>query len=117
MDAAAGVADFRLIDPPRVSPRPVAPTRLMLFPLALLAGLAAGMLSSFVASQIWPTFFDSASLRNVTGLPVLGTVSLVQRASQRRKERRGLIGFVSVFMALVASFATGLLMLAMSARI
>ena len=32
METSAGVADFRLIDPPRVSPQPVAPNRMLLFP-------------------------------------------------------------------------------------
>ena len=42
LESAAGVADFRLIDPPRASPKPVAPNRLLLMPLALLAALFAG---------------------------------------------------------------------------
>ena len=41
LEGAAGIADFRLIDPPRVSPQPVAPNRLLLMPLALLAALGA----------------------------------------------------------------------------
>ena len=43
MDASAGGVDFRLIDPPRVSPRPVSPNRLLLMPLTLLVALAAGL--------------------------------------------------------------------------
>lgn len=113
MDAAAGVADFRLIDPPRVSPRPVAPNRLLLFPIALIAALAGGFISSFVASQIWPTFVDSNALREATGLPVLGTVSLVMNPKQRKHDRRQLIGFASGVVMLLCSFGTGVLVLAM----
>jgi polysaccharide chain length determinant protein (PEP-CTERM system associated) len=110
MEAVSG-ADFRLIDPPRVLPQPVAPNRMLLLLLAFGAALAAGVLSSFLASQIWPTFFDIRSLREVTGLPVLGGVSMIVGETQKRRERRGLIGFISGVFALVGSFGTGLLVL------
>jgi polysaccharide chain length determinant protein (PEP-CTERM system associated) len=111
MEATGSVADFRLIDPPRVSPKPVAPNRLALLPLALLAALGAGMFASFVASQVWPTFADARTLRDSTGVPVLGTVSMVVSDTRRRKERNGLIGFVSGLVALIGSFGAGLLAL------
>ena len=36
LDMASGVVDFRLIDPPRVTPKPVSPNRMALLPLALV---------------------------------------------------------------------------------
>lgn len=91
MAAISGVADFRLIDPPRASPRPVAPDRMVLLPLALLAALAAGLAASFVASQIQPAFFDSHSLRDLTGLPLLGVISRRVTPAMRTRERKDLI--------------------------
>jgi len=111
MESTAGVADFRLIDPPRVSSKPVAPNRLLLFPMALLAALAAGLFASFAASQVWPTFFDSRSLSDVTGVPVLGSVTMIPNAATKRKERRRLVGFISGVTALLGSFGAGLLAL------
>jgi polysaccharide chain length determinant protein (PEP-CTERM system associated) len=111
MDATTGVADFRLIDPPRVSPQPVSPDRLLLFPLALVGALGAGLFATLVASRLWPTFNDSRALREVTGLPVLGTVSMLVSAVQKRRERRRLVGFVSGFIAFLASFGAGFLLL------
>ena len=104
-------ADFRLIDPPRVSPQPVAPNRILLLLAALGAALAGGLFASFVASQIWPTFFDIRSLREATGLPVLGAVSMNVGDAQKRRERRGLIGFVSGLLALLGSYGAGFLVL------
>ena len=108
MEASGGGADFRLIDPPRASPQPVAPNRLVLLPLALLAALGAGFFASFVASQVWPTFLDARSLRDATGVPVLGSVSMMASDALKRKERRGLIGFVGGTVALLGSFGAGL---------
>jgi polysaccharide chain length determinant protein (PEP-CTERM system associated) len=111
MEATAGMADFRLIDPPRVSPQPVAPNRLLLLSLALVGALGAGMFASFVASQAWPAILDSRMLREVTSLPVLGTVSMVVNEKLKRKERRGLVGFAAGLVALIGSFGSGLLIL------
>ncbi|MEO8304496.1 MAG: XrtA system polysaccharide chain length determinant [Betaproteobacteria bacterium] len=110
MDAVSG-ADFRLIDPPRVSPQPVAPNRILLLLMAFGGALSAGFLASFVASQAWPTFFDVRSVRELTSLPVLGTVSMIVGEAQKRRERRGLIGFLSGVFALVGSYGAGLLVL------
>ena len=62
---------IRVIDPPR-GPKPVAPNRLLLMPGAMLAAVAAGLGIAFVMSQIRPVFFDGATLRQVTQLPLLG---------------------------------------------
>ncbi len=89
MGATSGVADFRLIDPPTVPTKPSAPNRLLLMPAAG-PGLAARALAiSFLISQIRPTFSDTRVLRDVTGLAVLGTVSMIESdpdtaADQRR---------------------------------
>lgn len=114
MEATAGMADFRLIDPPRVSPQPVAPNRIILLGMAVLAALGAGFLASFLASQIWPTFFDARALRDVTGLPVLGSVSMVMSDARRRRERRGLVGFITGFLAFIAAFGGGFAMFVLS---
>ena len=77
LEMAAGMVDFRLIDPPRVSPRPVSPNRLLLLPLALAVALAAGLFTAFVASQLRPVYHDAAELGAKTGVPLLGVVSMV----------------------------------------
>jgi polysaccharide chain length determinant protein (PEP-CTERM system associated) len=115
MEAAAANAEFRLIDPPRVSPRPVAPNRVRLFTLALFGALAAGIGASILASQISRRFFDAHALRNATGLPVLGTVSLIPSESLKRSERRGLIGFIAATIALLGSYGAGILALSLLA--
>lgn len=98
---AAGVAEFRVIDPPRVSQRPVMPNRVTLMPMLFLAALGAGIAASFGVSRLWPTFVDVPSLREVTGLPVLGAVSMTEDKQTRKAARRESIGFFSALGSLV----------------
>lgn len=107
LDSVAGVADFRLVDPPRVAPQPVAPNRLLLFPLGLIFSLGAGAFACFAASRLRPVFFDSRSLRVLTGLPLLGSVAPLESESARRQEKSELKRFFIAFGGLLAAYATG----------
>ena len=103
MTDVSSVADFRLIDPPRTSRTPVGPNRIVLLSLALVASLAMGLAVSFAASQLRPTFFDASTLREVTGLPLLGSVSKLVTPADRQREKRNLFRFsagLSVFILL-----------------
>ena len=78
LDSTSAIVDFRIIDPPRVSPKPVAPNRLLILPLVLLGGAGPGRgRGSFLVSLMLPTIHDGRTLREVTGRPVLGSVSLM----------------------------------------
>jgi polysaccharide chain length determinant protein (PEP-CTERM system associated) len=111
MEASSGTADFRLIDPPRVTPTPVAPNRVRLFTMALLGAVGAGILASFAAGQIRRRFFDASSLKSATGIAVLGTVSLIVSEPMKRRERRGLIGFTAATLALLGSYGASIVAL------
>ena len=111
MDAKAGGVDFRLIDPPRVSPKPVSPNRLLLFPLALLVALVAGLFVPFAASQIRPVFFNARDLRESTGLPLLGTVSRKIGEIEKQKEKSDLRRFIASFVSLVGAYGIGIFMI------
>ncbi len=110
MDNAAGV-DFRLIDPPRVSPKPVAPNRSLFLPLTLLVALGAGIAAAFATSQLRPVFFDSRSLREMSGLPLLGSVSMLSTESRKRQDRKDLLRFAAACLSLLGAYGAGLLAL------
>ena len=116
LDVASGVAEFRLIDPPRVSPKPVAPNRLLLLPMALIAALAAGLATAFAGSQLRQTFGDADELRARTGLPLLGVVTALTSDSDRRGERMNLVRFVMASGGLVALFIAGLISMSLMSR-
>ncbi len=98
-------AMFRVIDPPRASSQPVPPTRLTLLGMAFAAALGAGLLASFFANGIRPTFHDARGLRAVSERPLLGTLSLWPTQAMLRKKRLRLALFVSGVAGLAVSFA------------
>ena len=108
LEVASGVADFRLIDPPRVTPKPVAPNRLFLLPLALVAALGVGLFVAFAASQLRPVYSDGNELRTKTGLPLLGVVSLVMSDGDLRRERMSMLRFLGASGGLVGMFVLGI---------
>ena len=116
LDVASGMAEFRLIDPPRVSPKPVSPNRGLLLPAVLVAALGAGLALAFAASQLRPTFSDPDQLRQGTGLPLLGVVAALVTDADRRYERASLMRFVAASGGLVGLFLAGLIAMALSGR-
>jgi polysaccharide chain length determinant protein (PEP-CTERM system associated) len=111
LDVASGVADFRLIDPPRVSPKPVSPNRYLLYPLALVAALGVGLFVAFAASQLRPVYDAAYELRAKTGLPVLGVVSLVLSEVDTRRARSDLLRFLAGSGGLIGVYALGMVAL------
>lgn len=104
-----GGAQFRIIDPPRVSPQPVAPNRLALLGVAFALALGSGVFASLVASQLMPTFHDARTLREIAKRPVLGMVSILPSESMRRQRLRkawlfagGVGGWFATFAAIFA---------------
>ena len=116
MQSVAGMGDFRLVDPPRVSARPVSPNRLILFPLALLLSVAAGLATAFVMQEVRPAFFDGRSLREATGLPVLGVVSMVVGDAGQALARRSLFRFSGGVVALFVMYGVGFAALELTSR-
>jgi polysaccharide chain length determinant protein (PEP-CTERM system associated) len=115
LDVASGVADFRLIDPPRVAPQPVSPNRLLLLGGVFAVSLLSGLGLAFAGTQLRPVFDASSELRAKTGLPVLGIVSLVIGDEQVRSERKELIRFFAGSGGLIVMFAAGLAVTALLA--
>ena len=112
----AGVAEFRIIDPPRVTPAPVAPNRLALVGMLVAISLAAGVAASFLVSQVWPTFHDGRVLREFAGRPFLGMVSMIVGPENRRKQRRSALLFAGGMSGLMASYAVAIAIIALAAR-
>lgn len=105
MGARSGIADFRLIDPPTLPTEPSAPNRMLLIPVVGLLGLGAGFALTFLISQLRPAFTDGRMLREVVGLPILGTVGMLSTPQRVRERSRGLLAFGSSVVLFVAAMA------------
>ena len=93
---------FRVIDPPFVPLEPSKPNKTLLNGGVLLVALAAGVGAGLLVSLIYPVIGDARTLVAITGLPLLGAVTINRLPGQQRKERYALATF--------ASLSTGLLL-------
>ncbi|UXH76723.1 XrtA system polysaccharide chain length determinant [Roseateles amylovorans] len=109
LDNTSGVADFRIIDPPRASTKPVAPNRLVLMAAGLVVALLAGLVAAFAASQLRPVFHDLNELRQRLELPILGAVSRQETPEDRRRAKVDLLRFGVASGSLVSLYALGLI--------
>jgi polysaccharide chain length determinant protein (PEP-CTERM system associated) len=103
LSSATDMLTFRVIDPPTVPNRPSGPNRLRLFSLVFGGALVAGLAVAFLMSQVRPTFVSQSTLREATGLPVLGSIGMnwTNEQTVRRKRRLAAVG-VSVLLLLGA---------------
>ena len=116
VDSLARMADFRIIDPPRISPKAVFPNRLALVPLVLAFALAVGMAASLAVSQILPTFHDPRQLRSASKRPVLGTISLQSTQPIIHQRRRANLAFGSGVASLLLVYGSWITWAALAAR-
>jgi polysaccharide chain length determinant protein (PEP-CTERM system associated) len=96
--------DFQVIDPPSVNSTPVAPNRPRLLFTVLIAGLMAGGGLAFLLSQLNPVFSTSDELREITGRPVLGAISLVFKDQYLRRRKLNAYVFFAGLSVLFLSF-------------
>ena len=112
----AGVAEFRIIDPPRVTPNPVAPNRLLLLGAVVALSLLAGLAASWVVSQARPTFHDGRTLREVAQRPLIGIISSLPTHALRAMRRRAALLFAGGVGGLIASYGAAFAFLFLTAR-
>lgn len=92
---------FNVIEPPFASVVPVAPNRRILLVGVLILAVGAGGLLAFSLNQLRPVFYTRRSVALASGLPVLGSVSMVISPEQRAAQRRGLTVWVGGNLALL----------------
>lgn len=87
MDESSRLADFRVVEPPRVGPSPVFPSRMHLGATAAALAIALGVAVPLLLQVLFPTYRDADSLERATGRPVLGSVTMVLTEARRRAMR------------------------------
>jgi polysaccharide chain length determinant protein (PEP-CTERM system associated) len=77
MDQNGSLADFRLVEPPRVLPSPVFPGKRVLALGVMVLALVIGTAAAYARSLLTPAFASERELREFTRRPVLGSLGLV----------------------------------------
>ena len=95
---------FRIIDPTYSAITPVAPNRPVFLTGILILTIAAGGGLAYILNQLNPTFFGHRDVTQVTGLPVLASISLLLSPEEvgAEKSRRSVLA--SSFAALLICF-------------
>ena len=93
IDQSTPMAEFRIVEPPRVSPRPVFPDRRLLATLGAFMSLALGALVAIGMNQIVPTYDTIKSLQETISRPVIGLIGTFRDLSAQKVERMDSIRF------------------------
>lgn len=100
IDQTSSMADFRLIEPPRVLPTPVFPSRIQLALGVMLLAVASGIAVAYAQTLLNPVFSSERELREFTKRPVLGSLLKVEDPRDRdleRQDRLKLAGVMGLF--------------------
>ncbi len=104
LQSKTDVADFRVVDPPRVPLSPSFPNRPLLMSLVMLGGLGVGVALAFLVSQIRPTVNNQSDLHALTKLPLLGSVTMIETPELIATKRKGLIRYAIASGALLITY-------------
>jgi polysaccharide chain length determinant protein (PEP-CTERM system associated) len=104
LSSATDMMTFRVIDPPTVPLLPAGPNRPRLFSMVFAGALLAGLGVALLMSQIRPTFLSQAALRDVTGLPILGSISMNWTDEQKIRRKRRLYAISASLVLLFTAY-------------
>jgi len=108
LDDAAGLAEFRVIDPAQLPLKPTFPNRPLLLLGALGLAFAAGLAAAALMAQLKPVFHRASELKTRLGLPLLGAVAAVKTDIEARRERREIARLSAASATLVMLFVVAL---------
>src|SRR5690606_22261934 len=96
---------------------PVSPKRPILIALVTAVGLGVGIGLAYLLNQLKPIFTNARQLSEITGLPVLGTVSMTWLDKFRAGERREKLVYAALAAVLVLAACAMLLMAGRAAQV
>ncbi|RUM94221.1 MAG: hypothetical protein DSZ28_04335 [Thiothrix sp.] len=103
---------FRVIEYPVVPVLPVSPNRLKWITLVFLGSVGVGLGVSILLGQLLPVVSTTRELKQLTGLPVLGSVSMAWNDSQKSNRQKKVVVLAAVWGLLLVAYS-GLVFLQM----
>ena len=104
-DQSVDDIQFKIIDPPRASEEPTGPFRLLFYTGITIFGVGAGVAVAFLLSQVSPVAITAYQLTQITGVPVLGSVSVTDKFGSVRLNRRHNLLFFTFLAILLGSYS------------
>ena len=111
IDPVTDSVQFNIIEPPFAAAKAVAPNRPLLLVAVLVLALGAGGAVAFGLNELKPVFYNRRTLAKVSGLPVLGSVSMIMSADDMRIRRRNTVVWAGANLALLL---TGVLVITLA---
>ena len=104
LSSATDMLTFRVIDPPTAPITPIGPKRPQLMSIVFVLALAAGLGAALLMSQFRPTFLSQAVLREVTGVTILGSISMNWTAEQQARRKKRLYALAASVVMLFGAY-------------
>ncbi|CAI8965642.1 XrtA system polysaccharide chain length determinant [Methylocaldum szegediense] len=95
---------FKIVDPPQVPTKPSAPNRILLSVAVLVASIVVSVGMAIFLALLRPAFNTTNKLREITGRPVLGSVSMNWIPELRERKWREFLAFTAAFATLLVVF-------------
>lgn len=96
--------EFRTVDPPRVPKEPSFPNRMLLSLGVFLVSIVFGLALAILLALLRPTFSTTQKLRDATGLPILGTVSMNWMPEIKKRKWNDFLRFCCAGVLLFVTF-------------
>jgi hypothetical protein len=101
---AGGESMFKVIEAPRIPALPLWPPRMLLTSAIFCAGLGLGVALAWLRAQSRPTFYTRSQLESVSGVPVLGSVTMTWSVMEIARRQLGMFIFGLLVLGLVAAY-------------
>lgn len=105
VDSQVSALKFKIADPANVPLQPSAPNRMLLYSVILGLGFLFGAALALLKVFIRPSFIEAKQVKEITELPVLGTISEVVSDAQAKNNFVRLAGFISVNVLLLLGYS------------
>ncbi len=105
VDNQSSSLKFKIADPANRPEKPSAPNRPLLYSAVLIGGFVVGIAVAVLLTFIKPVIISTRELRNITGLPVLGSVSVFLTEKDLRQRRINSLAFYCAIVLLFSGYS------------
>lgn len=117
LDESTASSEFRIVEPPAVSPTPVFPSRKFLALFVIVLSLITAVVVAYGMSLLHPVVGRVSELKALTGRPVLGSISVALTDAGRRAQRREVTQLATLSGVLLVALVVNFVMTSLSRNV